>query len=204
MAWVGSLLIRPRRRGQARRNPPAPSGPGPCTAGAGPSGDGRPGRPRSRRTGGRPLLGAGCLGRTVQPGVDDDGGPVGVRISGDPGRAHRHQGIGPAGVHGPVRVFLGHHREGMGQALQRPGHHRSVGPGELPGQPEPGVLLGVPPPEGPGPLGLPGGPPGRDRCRRSPFSRMHPTDTPWAHLIRCSSVSGVANRASSTTSSIPR
>ncbi len=42
-----------------------------------------------------------------------------------------------------------------------------------------------------------------DRLRRSPFSLMHPQDTPWAHTISRSSVSAVANRVSSTTLSIP-
>ena len=88
--------------------------------------------------------------------VHHDRGAVGIGVARDPGRAERHERVGPSGVDALETFLSRHRRHRVGQAGQRLRDEHALIGGQLRLEPEPGALVFVPPAQRPGAFGVDG------------------------------------------------
>ena len=80
----------------------------------------------------------------VQLGVDDDGRPILVGGIGELDRAQGHEGVGAPGAHESLGFLVGHDRDLISQAVERPRDHGPGGPRQLGIEPESTSAVRVP------------------------------------------------------------
>ena len=81
-------------------------------------------------------------------------GPIRIGIGPQARRAQCHQGIGPSGLGTGGIVFSRHPRHSLGRSSKRPCHHRPRGRGKLRGKAEAPAVVGPPPRDVAGTLGI--------------------------------------------------